>query len=69
MSFHPDISRGDSPIPSTYDIYADKLVFRIGNKSYRFDSNALPFTLKEKRINGLLMRCADKALILKHANG
>lgn len=64
-----DVSKGVDPVQSHYDIFKDEVLFRIDGKTYRWDTRKLPFTLKAVIIGGIPAHCADKALILRHANG
>lgn len=64
-----DISTGIDPVPITYDIFTDEISFRVDGTVHKWPLHCLPFTLKEMKVHGHSMRCADKALILRHANG
>lgn len=67
MSIRRDISKGIDPVPVYSDIRNDCYVCFVDGKRYRFER--LPFTIKEFPQKGKLTRqCADKALVLKHAD-
>ena len=63
MSIRIDISKGIDPIPVASDIRNDERYCRVDGKGFTF-VGGLPFTLKHIDKNW----CADKALILKHAD-
>ena len=66
VSIRLDISKGVDPIPVYSDIRRDEYVCFVDGVSYRFQH--LPFTLKEVKIYQKPQPCADKALVLKHAD-
>ena len=69
MVMRRDISTGVDPVPAFYDIIEDAVEFNIDGKIVKFANAKLPFTLVEADYKGYKMRCADKALVLRHANG
>lgn len=69
MSIRLDISQGVDPIPVYSDIRHDNYTCFVDGLRYTF--KWLPFTLKDARPTAWSRRpipCADKALILKHAD-
>lgn len=63
-----DVSAGDDPVPCVYDIVHDSIGFRIDGKTYTFDYKNLPFTMVRRFTDIGSRMCADKSLILKHAD-
>lgn len=68
MSYRLDISQGIDPVPVYSDIVNDNYTCFVDGVRYRF--SRLPFTLKEVKMqfSKRPIPCADKTLILKHAD-